>query len=259
MLRSILAAAAALTLALSATASAEVITPEFKAGDFASNNQVTNLYNPLTPGTVLYYKGRREGKASSDTFTVTSENATILGVITTVVHDQGFIGGKLHENITDWYAQDIAGNVWYFGEATEELNRKREQTSTEGSWQAGVKGAKPGIFMPAKPEVGVGFKQEIAPEISKDEFEVASLNTSVTTPYISTNRAKANVSRSRSERRLMCHRPGACGSRGRERSRCCSPRRARRSSCVDNPRTRPRRSSVPRRRSPTRARSAAGA
>jgi hypothetical protein len=189
MLRSILAAAAALTLALSATASAEVITPEFKAGDFASNNQVTNPYNPLTPGTVLYYKGRREGKASSDTFTVTSEKATILGVITTVIHDQGFIGGKLHENTTDWYAQDITGNVWYFGEATEELNRKGEQTSTEGSWQAGVKGAKPGIFMPAKPEVGVGFKQEIAPEISEDEFEVASLNTSVTTPYISTNRA----------------------------------------------------------------------
>jgi hypothetical protein len=34
--------------------------------------------------------------------------------------------------------------------------------STEGSWQAGVKGANAGIFMPAHPQVGQVFKQEDA-------------------------------------------------------------------------------------------------
>jgi hypothetical protein len=110
------------------------------------------------------------------------------------VHDQGFIEGKLHENTTDWYAQDKRGNVWYFGEATEELGPKGEVESTEGSWQAGRPvgrhgpKAMAGIFMPDTPEVGVGFKQEVAPGISEDEFETLDLNASVSTPYVTTNR-----------------------------------------------------------------------
>jgi hypothetical protein len=184
-----------MTLALCATASAEVITPEFRRSEFSSRQEVTNPYFPLAPGTVLLYEGHKEGQVSSDRFEVTHERKRILGVSTTVVHDQFFLNGKLHESTIDWYAEDKQGNVWYFGEQTEELTSGGEVENTEGSWQAGARvekhgpKAQPGIFMPGKPEVGVGFRQEIAPEVSEDEFEVLNLNASVSTPYVTTNRA----------------------------------------------------------------------
>jgi hypothetical protein len=193
MFRLITAALACMTLASTAPASAEIITPEFNPEEFSSHPEVTNPYFPLTPGTIFFYKGRREGKASADRSEVTHERQTILGVEATVVHDRGFINGKLHEDTIDWYAQDKSGNVWYFGEATEELNAKGERENTEGSWKAGepTEGggpiAKPGIFMPGKPTVHVGYKQEVAPPAGEDQFEVLSLKASVTTPYISTN------------------------------------------------------------------------
>ena len=66
---------------------------------------------------------------------------------TTVVHDQVFIKGHLAEDTFDWFAEDVAGNVWYFGGDTSELE-DGEVVSTEGSWEAGVDGARAGIFMP---------------------------------------------------------------------------------------------------------------
>jgi hypothetical protein len=196
MIRALLALTACLTVGLAGTASGKVITPEFNAAEFSSESaHVTNRYFPLTPGTVMYYKGRKEGKAETDRFEVTHDTKTILGVNTVVIHDQVFTSGKLSENTLDWYAQDVHGNVWYFGEQTETLTRNGEQEGTEGSWIAGEPAepgapiAKPGIFMPGKAEPHVGFKQELAPPVSEDQFETLSLKTAVSTPYITTNRA----------------------------------------------------------------------
>jgi hypothetical protein len=74
-------------------------------------------------------------------FTVTSQTKEILGVTTTVVHDQAFVKGELVEDTLDWFAQDAAGNVWYFGEDAKELE-DGVVVSTEGSWEAGVDGAR---------------------------------------------------------------------------------------------------------------------
>ena len=43
--------------------------------------------------------------------------------------------------------------MWYLGEDTKEYE-DGEVVSTEGSWEAGVDGALPGIVMPADPTVG---------------------------------------------------------------------------------------------------------
>ena len=58
------------------------------------------------------------------------------------VDDRVFAAGKLAERTTDWYTQDSTGNG-YYGERTAELDRRRRVTSTEGSWQTGVHGARP--------------------------------------------------------------------------------------------------------------------
>ena len=63
------------------------------------------------------------------------------------------VDGELIEDTYDWFAQDADGNVWYLGEETDEYE-DGEVVSTEGSWEAGVDGALPGIVMPADPRVG---------------------------------------------------------------------------------------------------------
>jgi hypothetical protein len=155
-------------------------------GEFVG--QVTNRYFPLQPGTTLTYKGKVDGNSATDVFSITNETKEILGVTTTVVHDQVFVKRELVEDTFDWFAQDAAGNVWYFGEDTKELE-DGVVVSTEGSWEAGVDGARAGIFMPAHPMVGQVFKQEDAKNVAEDCSEIVDLNASVHTPFVSSNEA----------------------------------------------------------------------
>jgi hypothetical protein len=149
---------------------------------------VDNPYFPLTPGTSFTYKGKLEEEPATDVLAVTDGTKVILGVATTVVHDQVFVKGKLVEDTLDWYAQDAAGNVWYFGEDTRELE-DGQVVSTEGSWEAGVDNARAGIFMPADPRVGQTFKQEDAKNVAEDCTKIADLNASVKTPFVTSNGA----------------------------------------------------------------------
>ena len=161
-------------------------TPPGPAG-FAT--KIDNPWYPLTPGTTLVYRGVKDGKAARDELAITHETAVIDGVRCTVLHDRLYLGGRLFERTTDWYAQDKQGNVWYFGEATAELDRNGHVTSTEGSFRAGRDGARAGIFMPAHPEIGDAFRQEYYKGHAEDHFQVLSLAASVTVPYITSSKA----------------------------------------------------------------------
>jgi hypothetical protein len=174
---------AALTAATLATARPALPGP----GDFAS--RVDNPWYPLLPGTTLVYRGTKDGKAARDVLTVTHATKIIRGVRCTVVHDRLYLGGRLYERTTDWYAQDKQGNVWYFGEATAELDKNGRVTSTEGSFQAGRDGAQQGLFMPAQPKVGDAFRQEYYKGHAEDHFQVLSLAATVKVPYITSTEA----------------------------------------------------------------------
>ena len=136
---------------------------------------VTNPWFPLVPGTVFVYTGEKDGERGADIVTVTHSTKVIRGVRCTAVSDRLSVRGHLAERTTDWYAQDAHGNVWYFGEDTAELNAAGKVTSREGTWQAGVDGAKAGIFMPAHPRVGQSFRQEFLKGRAEDHFEVIRL------------------------------------------------------------------------------------
>lgn len=151
--------------------------------------RVDNPWFPLRPGTVLLYRGRKDGEPSRDRLAVLSETKTILGVRATVVSDKLYLHGKLEERTRDWYAQDRRGNVWYLGEATAELNPNGSVKSREGSWQAGVDGARAGIFMPAHPHRGQSGIQEMYEGHAEDHFQVLDLAAIVETRAAVTNRA----------------------------------------------------------------------
>src|SRR5215813_12126478 len=67
--------------------------------------------------------------------------------------------GEVVEKTNDYFAQDKAGNVWYFGEDTKEFENGKV-VSTEGTWRAGVEDATPGVIMLAHPRVGDDYDQE---------------------------------------------------------------------------------------------------
>ncbi len=125
---------------------------------------------------------KKDGQPTVDTVVVTSEKKMILGVPCTVVRDIVTSKGKVVERTKDFFTQDVTGNVWYFGEATAELENGKV-VSTEGSWQAGVKGAIPGTFMPADPKVGDSFRQEFFKGHAEDHFKILSLSASVKVPF----------------------------------------------------------------------------
>src|SRR5262249_3171772 len=121
---------------------------------------VTNAWYPLPRGSQATFHGIESGQPSRDVVSVLRRTKTILGVPCVVVADNLYVRGLLRERTRDWYAQDTKGNVWYFGEDTAELDESGRVTTREGSWQAGVGGAAPGIVMPARPQVGQSFRQE---------------------------------------------------------------------------------------------------
>jgi hypothetical protein len=93
------------------------------------------------------------------------------------------LSGKLAERTRDYYSQDRAGNVWYVGEDTVELDERGNVTSTEGTWHARVDGAEPGVFMEAHPQIGHRFRQEYYKGHAEDQFEVVALSARVEVPY----------------------------------------------------------------------------
>ena len=88
-----------------------------------------------------------------------------------VVRDTVTVDGDVVEDTYDWFAQDVDGNVWYLGEDTAEYD-DGEVVSTDGSWEAGVDGALPGIVMLASPRSGDAYRQEYYLGEAEDLAEV---------------------------------------------------------------------------------------
>jgi hypothetical protein len=163
---------------------------------------IDNPYLPLQPGTTLAYEGISEGERETTEVTVTQKTKVVMGVNTTVVRDQVFVDGELAEDTFDWYAQDRQGNVWYFGEDSREIENGKV-VSTEGSWEAGVDGAKPGIVMLGEPRVGDAYRQEFYRGEAEDQARVLALGESMTVPYGSFDQVLVTEDRNPLEPRLL--------------------------------------------------------
>jgi hypothetical protein len=137
--------------------------------------RVDNVWFPLRPGSRYVYAGVKDAKPARDLVVVTHRTKMIAGVPCIAVSDRLYLRGRLEERTTDWYSQDAKGNVWYFGENTAELDAHGHVTSTEGTWMAGVNGARPGIYMTTDPRVGESWEQEYYKGHAQDEFKVIGM------------------------------------------------------------------------------------
>ena len=143
--------------------------------------KITNPWFPLKPGQTYIYEGKRDAQPRRTEMAVTTETKMIMGVTCVVVRDVLTSNGALVEKTVDWYAQDVDGNVWYFGEDTAEYVNGAV-TSTAGTWLAGVDGALPGIVMKATPAVGDAYRQEYRPGVAEDFAKVQKIDATATVP-----------------------------------------------------------------------------
>jgi len=161
--------------------------PEIDPNDFVDFEAVLseedsftpNPYFPLVAGTSWEYLVFDEEDEIIERILVEvlEETTEIEGVNCIVVRDRVWEidDGEevLIEDTDDWYAQDLEGNVWYFGEIS--LNFEDGQlVDIEGSWKAGDDYAKAGILMPADPQVGDVYRQEFLLAEAEDMGEVVS-------------------------------------------------------------------------------------
>ena len=161
--------------------------------------RVTNPWYPLRVGTTWLYAGRDQDQPTIDVVKSTRHTRMIDGVRTRVVADRVFAAGHLAERTSDYFAQDVCGNVWYFGEDTAELGRHGHVLNTDGTWHAGVDGAQPGVFMQAHPQLDRRFRQEWLRGVAEDTFVARSRSASVTVPFGSYSHALRTAEFSRLE------------------------------------------------------------
>jgi hypothetical protein len=161
-------ALAATTLTASWAGPERSTTPGFDPGAFA--HPVDNPYFPLTPGLVTRLRGVDDGEHVSEVVRVTGRTKVILAVDATVVRDVVRRADRsLAEKTHDWYAADDLGNVWYLGEDTATYDEAGRVESREGSWQAGLHGARPGILVPADARTSTATRPEFSRGRAEDQ------------------------------------------------------------------------------------------
>jgi hypothetical protein len=127
-------------------------------------------------GVEKFYKGGNDGVPTIDTVRVeetewADEDAD--GMIDP--------GEFVIETSINYYAQTQDGTVCYFGEDVDIFDPDGPVTH-EGAWRADDSGNAPGIFMPADPEDGMTFQQEVAPGVAEDTATITAVGRTVRTP-----------------------------------------------------------------------------
>jgi hypothetical protein len=149
--------------------------------DFSAN--IDNPQWPMTVGSRWVYRvvDTSDGSVQRDVIKVTKRTKMIAdGIRARVVSDIVTDHGKPTEVTKDWYAQDKHGNVWYFGENTVEY--VNGHPTDNGTWEAGVDGNLPGVALPAKPKVGMSYREEYAKGLAEDQSRVLALDEQAQVP-----------------------------------------------------------------------------
>jgi hypothetical protein len=145
--------------------------------------RIDNPYLPMKAGSrQVFRETDAQGRRTRDVVRVTHRTKRVAaGIVARVVRDTATQHGQVVEDTFDYYAQDAKGNVWYLGEDTTEFEHGKP-VSKEGSWEAGVDGAKAGIVMLAHPRVGRRYRQEHYAGHAEDAAKILSRSEQVDVP-----------------------------------------------------------------------------
>jgi hypothetical protein len=170
-----LVAVPAVVLAGGVAATAAHATPSHIFG--SKSAEITNRYLPITKFHRTVLTGNDQGQhlrivrvLQSRTKLFPYKGETVRAA---VVKDRvtDVAAGQVIEATVDYFAQDKAGNVYYFGEDVNEY-KNGHVVSHEGQWRLGRDTNTPGVLMPADPDVGDSFFAESVPGIAVEKDRV---------------------------------------------------------------------------------------
>lgn len=184
----ILALAALIPAALAAQT--EQFTSDFdvEGCTFASHGR-QNPYFSLSPGDQLTLEGEEDGEEVKVEITVlrgtrnitfTTPDGARMTVRARIVEEREWVDGELAEVSRNWFARcQQTNDIFYFGESVDNYE-DGEIVNHNGSWEAGVNGAQPGILIPARFLLGSRYFQEQAPGVALDRAEHIDMGVPVT-------------------------------------------------------------------------------
>jgi hypothetical protein len=173
----------------SAQAKAEKEYEDFTAANFdQSSTTINNEWLPLKPGTRMTWEGTAlddEGDKEDIRVvrTVTDLTKVIDGVRTVVCWEEDYADGELAESELIFFGQDKEGNIWHFGEYSEEWDEGTIEASP--SWIHSVTDGRAGIMMKAKPALGApSYSQGWSPSLPwTDRAFVYQVGEKTSVPY----------------------------------------------------------------------------
>ena len=133
----------------------------------------TNFSHPYfgsTPvGNQLVLEADEGGEHTRNEITVLALTRNIGGVTTRVIEEREFTNGTLAEVTYNYFVQASDGSICYYGE---DVDAYDNGTVTHGGAWCGVGPNQPGVFLPADPQVGMEFQNEVAPGVAEDEARI---------------------------------------------------------------------------------------
>lgn len=160
----------------------ESYNPEIPVEDFTQSTDLTNPYLGHQTHALYIYEGHTVEGMKRIEVQRTSSIKEISDIPCVAVNDKVWCNGIMIEETNEWAAQDNDGNVWLMGEDVDNYNDRGEIINHHVSWEAGIDGARPGIMMPANPDIGKKYRQEYYFNKAEDEAEVVEVDITVDIP-----------------------------------------------------------------------------
>lgn len=159
----------------------------FERANFGDPARGANPYLPIKAGTQWVREGSTiEGDRKVPhqvTTTVTDVYRKIDGVRTVAVLDYEVDAGQISQESLDYMAEDKDANLWYLGGYTEEYEGGRF-IGAEDAWLSGVRGAKGGLLVPARPTTRMPQYSVARPDVGEgDVAQVVKLRAHRCVPF----------------------------------------------------------------------------
>lgn len=148
----------------------------------AFSDHVDNPWLPLTPGARWTYRIYSDTSRQTEQVRVLDDPVTVAGVPTVAVLVTVRRQGRRTFAAERWYAQDAAGNVWWFGQRVA-AGGAPDDVLARRSWRAGVDGAEAGLMMSAAPRLGDGYDNGVLAGAFERRSTVRSLTGVVALPH----------------------------------------------------------------------------
>ncbi|MEZ4279460.1 MAG: hypothetical protein R3F21_07595 [Myxococcota bacterium] len=137
-----------------------------------------NPYFPLAVGDFWVFEEEEERIE----IRVLDETKRVDGIDCIVVNDRVFVDEKVVEDTDDWFGIRTDGSIEYCGEAVQDFEifpgddpEEEQLVSIEGSFKAGLDGAKSGTAFLGAPVVGQSYRQEWDAGNAEDTGKVLSV------------------------------------------------------------------------------------